>query len=90
MVKYRSGDTVCSLHHAQKEEEHVFLGSASKSRLTASPSLTLKPMTMVPVVWPQNHLLRFPGLCLKIGSCDLVIWLTKSPRRFLDLGIKAK
>jgi hypothetical protein len=62
MVKYRSGDTVCSLHHAQKEEEHMFLGSVSKLRLTVSPSLALNPMTTVPVVWPQNHLLRFLGV----------------------------
>jgi hypothetical protein len=27
-------------------------------------------------------------LDLKTGSYDLVIWLTKSPRRFLGLGFK--
>jgi hypothetical protein len=30
----------------------------------------------------------FPGLVLKTGSSGLVIWASKSPRRFLDLGLK--
>jgi hypothetical protein len=30
----------------------------------------------------------FLGLGLKIGSSDLVIWASKSPRRFLGLGLK--
>jgi hypothetical protein len=32
----------------------------------------------------------FPGLGLKTGSCGLVIWASKSPRRFLGLGLKTK
>jgi hypothetical protein len=32
----------------------------------------------------------FPGLGLKTGSSGLVIWASKSPRRFLDLGLKTK
>jgi hypothetical protein len=32
----RSGDTVCSLHCAQGDEEHEFLGLASKPRSTVS------------------------------------------------------
>jgi hypothetical protein len=32
----------------------------------------------------------FPGLGLKTSSCGLVIWATKSPQRFLSLGIKIK
>jgi hypothetical protein len=32
----------------------------------------------------------FPGLSLKTGSSDLVIWTSKSPRRFLCLGLKTK
>jgi hypothetical protein len=32
----------------------------------------------------------FPGLGLKIGSYDLVIWASKSPRQFLSLGLKTK
>jgi hypothetical protein len=30
----------------------------------------------------------FPGLGLKTGSFGLVIWASKSPRRFLDLCLK--
>jgi hypothetical protein len=32
----------------------------------------------------------FPGLGLKIGSSGLVIWASKSPRRFIGLGLKTK
>jgi hypothetical protein len=32
----------------------------------------------------------FPGLSLKTGSYGLVIWASKSPRRFLGLGLKTK
>jgi hypothetical protein len=70
---------VCSLHRAQGDEEHGFLGLASKPRSTISPSLASKPVDAVLVVWPQNHSLGFPGLGIKIGSCGLVIWSTKSP-----------
>jgi hypothetical protein len=33
---------------------------------------------------------QFPGLGLKTGSSGLVIWASKSPRRFLGLGLKTK
>jgi hypothetical protein len=32
----------------------------------------------------------FPSWGLKTGSYDLVIWASKSPRRFLGLGLKTK
>jgi hypothetical protein len=32
----------------------------------------------------------FPGLGPKTGSSGLVIWASKSPRRFLSLGLKTK
>jgi hypothetical protein len=32
----------------------------------------------------------FPGLGIKTGSYGLVIWASKSPRRFLGLGLKIK
>jgi hypothetical protein len=38
----------------------------------------------------SNQWLRFQGLGLKIGSCGLVIWVTKSSRRFLGLSLKTK
>jgi hypothetical protein len=68
----------------------MFLGSASKPRSTVSISLASKSVATVLVVWPQNHLLRFPGLGLKTGSCGLVIWPTKLPRRFPSLGHKTR
>jgi hypothetical protein len=81
---------VCGLHRAQGDEERGFLGLASKPRsmvspglaskpvATVSPSLASKPLATVLVVWPQNHSLGFPGLCLKTDSFGLVIWQIKS------------
>jgi hypothetical protein len=74
----RSGDAMCGPHHTYGDEERRFLGLASKPRATVSPGLALKPVATVLVVWPQNHLLGFLGLGLKIGSCSMVIWHTKS------------
>jgi hypothetical protein len=63
---------VCSLHHAQGDEEREFLVLASKPRSTVSPGLASKSVATVLVVWPQNHSLGFSGLGLKIGGCGLV------------------
>jgi hypothetical protein len=53
-------------------------------------------------VWPQNRWMGFLvqpqnqggggflDLGLKTGSSSLVIWASKSPRRFLGLGLKTK
>jgi hypothetical protein len=78
------------LHRAEGDEEHMFLGTTSKPRLTVSLSLVSKLVATVLVVWPQNHSLRFPGLGHKTDSYSLVIWPTKSPRRFLGLDLKTK
>jgi hypothetical protein len=51
----RSGDVVCSLHHAQGDEERRFLSLASKPRSTISPGSASKPVATVLVVWSQNH-----------------------------------
>jgi hypothetical protein len=40
------------------------------------------------LVEPQNQDRWFFGLCLKTDSFDLVIWVSKSSRRFLSLGLK--
>jgi hypothetical protein len=47
----RSDNIVCCLHRAQKDEEHEFLGLASKSRSIISPDLTLKPVALGFSVW---------------------------------------
>jgi hypothetical protein len=86
----RLGDVVCGLYRAQEDEEHGFLGSTSKPRLTVSLGLASKPMNTVLVVWPQNHSHGFPGLGLRTGSSSLVIWPTKSQLRILGLGLKTK
>jgi hypothetical protein len=65
------GDAVCSLHHAQGDEEHEFLGSDLKPRSMVSPGLASKLVATVLVVWPQNHSLGFPSL----GSKPVVaVW----------------
>jgi hypothetical protein len=46
----RSGDAVCGLHHAQRDEERIFLGLASKPRSIVSSGLTSKPVAAVLVV----------------------------------------
>jgi hypothetical protein len=66
----------------------VFSSLASKLVVTVSPGLALKPAVGF-LVEPQNQGDGgFSSLGLKTGSFDLVIWASKSPRRFLGLGLK--
>jgi hypothetical protein len=66
----------------------VFSSSASKLVATVSPGLASKPVVGF-LVEPQNQGGGgFLGLGLKNGSSGLVIWASKSPRRFLGLGLK--
>jgi hypothetical protein len=68
----------------------VFTGLASKLVVTVSPGLASKP-TVGFLVEPQNQGGGgFFSLGLKTGSSVLVIWASKSPRRFLGLGLKTK
>jgi hypothetical protein len=68
----------------------VFSSLASKPVATVSPNLASKPVVGF-MVEPQNQGGGgFPGLGLKTGSYDLVIWASKSSRRFLGLGLKTK
>jgi hypothetical protein len=68
----------------------VFSSLASKLVATVSPGLASKPVVGF-LVEPQNQGGRgFPGLGLKTGSFGLVIWTSKSPRRFLGLCLKIK
>jgi hypothetical protein len=61
---------------------------ASKLVATVSLGLASKPV-MGFLVEPQNQGGGgFPGLGLKTDSSGLMIWATKSPRRFLGWGLK--
>jgi hypothetical protein len=75
---------------ASKPAATVFSSLASKLVATVSPGLASKPVVGF-LVEPQNQGGGgFPGLGLKTGSFGLVIWASKSPRRFLGLGLKTK
>jgi hypothetical protein len=85
---------------ASKPAATVFAGLASKLVVTVFPSFASKLVAMVSpglaskqvvgfLVEPQNQGGGgFPGLGLKTGNSGLVIWASKSPRRFLGLGLK--
>jgi hypothetical protein len=63
---------------------------ASKLVVTISLGLASKPADGF-LVEPQNQAGGgFPGLGLKIGSFDLVIYASKSLRQFLGLGLKTR
>jgi hypothetical protein len=68
----------------------VFSSLASKLVATVSPGLASK-LAVGFLVEPQNQGGGgFSSLGLKTGSSDLVIWASKSPRRFLGLSLKIK
>jgi hypothetical protein len=68
----------------------VFASLASKLVATVSPDLASKLMVSF-LVEPKNQGGgEFPGLGLKIDSYCLVIWVSKSTRRFLGLDLKIK
>jgi hypothetical protein len=87
---------------ASKSVATVFVGLASKPVATVFSSLASKLVAMVSpslasklvvgfFVEPQNQGGGgFPGLGLKTGSFGLVIWASKSSRRFLSLGLKSE
>jgi hypothetical protein len=67
-----------------------FSSLASKLVATVSPGLASNPAVDF-LVEPQNQGGGgFFDLCLKTGSSSLVIWASKSPRRFLGLCLKTK
>jgi hypothetical protein len=75
---------------ATKSAVTVFSSLASKLVAIVSFGLASKPAVSF-LVEPQNQGGGgFPVLVLKIGSSSLVIWASKSPRRFLGLGLKTK
>jgi hypothetical protein len=94
--------TTVSSSLASKSAATIFAGLASKPVVTVFSSLASKlVVTVCPdlapklvvgfLVEPQNQGGGgFPDLGLKIGSSGLVIWASKSQRRFLGLGLKTK
>jgi hypothetical protein len=75
---------------ASKPIATVFSSLASKLVATVSPGLASKSAIGF-LVEPQTQGGRgFPGLGLKTGRSDLVIWASKSPRQFLSLDLKTK
>jgi hypothetical protein len=75
---------------ASKAVAMVFSSLASKLVATVSPGLASKPVVGF-LVEPQNRGGGgFPGLGLKTDSSSLVIWASKSLRRFLGLGLTTK
>jgi hypothetical protein len=75
---------------ASKPAAMVFSSLASKLVAMVSAGLASKPVVGF-LVEPQNQGGGgFSGLGLKTGSSGLVIWDSKSPRRFLDLCLKTK
>jgi hypothetical protein len=75
---------------ALKPTATVFSSLASKLVATVSPGLASKPVVGF-LVEPQNQGGGwFFGLGLKTDSSGLVIWASKSSRRFLGLSLKTK
>jgi hypothetical protein len=68
----------------------IFSSLASKLVATVSPSLASK-LVVGFLVEPQKQCGGgFLGLSLKTSSSGMVIWASKSPQRFLGLGLKTK
>jgi hypothetical protein len=75
---------------ALKPAATVFSSLASKLVVTVSPGLASKPVVSF-LVEPQNQGGGgFPDLGLKTGNSGLVIWASKSLRRFFGLVLKTK
>jgi hypothetical protein len=75
---------------ASKPAATVLSSLTSKLVATVSPGLASKSVVGF-FVEPQNQGGGgFPGLGLKTGIYGLVIWVSKSSRRFLSLGLKTK
>jgi hypothetical protein len=64
----------------------------SGGRVTPGASVPYTRKRGVHVFWLilRTKVAWFPSLGLKIGSYDLVIWVSKSLRQFLGLGLKTK
>jgi hypothetical protein len=69
----RSGDAVCGLHHAQGDEEHEFLGLASKPSSTVSPGLASKLVVTVCQRFGLKTTVTVSWLGLRTKVDDLVL-----------------
>jgi hypothetical protein len=82
--------TTVSTGLTSKPAVTVFVSLASKLVATVFSDLASKPVVGF-LVGPQNQGGGgFPGLGLKTGNSGLMIWVSKSPRQFLGLGLKTK
>jgi hypothetical protein len=75
---------------ASKTATTVFASLASKLVATVSPGLASKPVVGFLVEHQNQGDEGFSGLGIKTGSSGLMIWASKSPRRFLILVLKTK
>jgi hypothetical protein len=79
-----------SISLASKSVAMIFSSLASKLVVTVSPDLASKAVVDF-LVEPQNQGGGWlSDLGLKTDSFGLMIWSSKSPRRFLGLGLKTK
>jgi hypothetical protein len=82
--------TVCEWF-GLKTTRTIFVGLASKPVVTVSSGLASKPVaTVFSSLASKLVVMVSPDLGLKTGSSGLVIWASKSPRRFLGLVLKIK
>jgi hypothetical protein len=75
---------------ASKPAAIVFSSLALKLVTMVSPGLASKLVVGFLVEHQNQDGGGFSGLGLKIGSSGLMIWISKSPRRFFGLGLKTK
>jgi hypothetical protein len=75
---------VCTVHVETRSMSFLVEPQNQGRRFVSG--LASKPLRRFSPVWPQNRWLGFPGLGLKTCSSGLMIWASKSPRRFLGLG----
>jgi hypothetical protein len=81
----RLGDVVCGLHRALGRFSPVWPQNQWRRFSSVLPQNWWRRFLSV---WPQNRWLGCPNLGLKTDSYGLVIVASKSPRRFLGLGLK--
>jgi hypothetical protein len=87
----RSGDAVCGLTWHVKTRSAGFLVEPQNQGRRFVTGLALKPAATVFSSLASKLVATVsPSLGLKIGSSGLVIWASKSPRRFLGLCLKTK